>query len=161
MKKNVLFLSIILVASSLVAVFSRQIGIGPSYSYSDCADFFDTLFMIIFPAIPLFIFSLITYPMKENVFQAWWQFTRVWIPISMLAILIAPSYSHNWMFPIEKGTVASFSSLIYIITNILIIFSRYYALKKGYSYSVGVLFSVFIISFIIAVFIFISLARML
>jgi hypothetical protein len=81
----------------------------------------DSLAFIFFPMLLLLIFSLITYKMREDVFQTWWKFSRVWMPLSMLAILIAPSYSSNWMIPIEKGTVAFFSSMIYIITSLVIV----------------------------------------
>jgi len=160
-RKRIVLVSFVLSALSVISIFSRQINVCPNYSYSNCANFFDTLFIILSPFVFLFIFSLITYPMRENVFQLWWKFARVWMLISMLAILISPSNSHNWMFPIEKGIVASFSFLVHSIVSIIIILSRYYALKRGYSYPAGVLFSVFSLSFVIAIFIFISLARML
>jgi len=117
----VIFLASILLILGLVTIFSRQIGLCPSYSYSVCAYFFDSFFMVLLPTIPLFIFSLVTYLMKESVFQAWWRFARVWIPASMLAILVSPSNSHNWMFPIEKGTVAFFSSIFFVIISIILI----------------------------------------
>ncbi len=120
-KKSIPSISLILIVLFLGFVFSRQIGLCPSYSYSYCANFFEAFAITLFPIIPLFIFSLITYKMKETVFQAWWKFSRVWIPLSMLAILIAPSYASNWMIPIEKGTVAFFSSAIYVVVSVSII----------------------------------------
>jgi len=81
--------------------------------YGVCMDVVFDIVIVLFPIIPLFIFSLVTYLMKESVFQAWWRFARVWILASMLAILVSPSNSHNWMFPIEKGTVA-FSHLYFL-----------------------------------------------
>lgn len=89
--------------------------------YGVCMDILFDLIMFFVPIIPLFIFSLITYLMRENVFQLWWRFARVWIPISMLAILISPSNSHNWMFPIEKGTVAFVSSVLFTIISLILI----------------------------------------
>lgn len=81
----------------------------------------DSLSLILLPTIPLFIFSLVTYKMREKVFQAWWNFARIWIPISMLAILLSPSSTHNWMFPIEKGSVVFFSSILFILVSVILI----------------------------------------
>jgi hypothetical protein len=120
-KKKVLLISFIILVMSVIAIFSRQIGLCPIYSYSNCAYFFDSFFMILFPIIPLFVFSLITYKMQDSVFQAWWSFARIWIPISMLAILVSPSNTHNWMFPIEKGTVAFFSSVLFAVISLILI----------------------------------------
>lgn len=90
-------------------------------TYGVCMDIIFDLIMLFVPIILLFIFSLITYSMKENVFQSWWKFARIWIPISMFAILISPSNSHNWMFPVEKGTVAFFSSALFLIISLILI----------------------------------------
>lgn len=81
----------------------------------------DSFALILFPIIPLFVFSLITYKMQDSIFQVWWRFARIWIPISMLAILASPSNTHNWMFPIEKGSVAFFSSVLFVAISLILI----------------------------------------
>lgn len=81
----------------------------------------DSFAFLFFPFVPLFIFSLITYFLREEVYRAWWQFARVATPVSMLLIALAPSYSHDWMFPIEKGSVAVFTSLIFSVISIVVI----------------------------------------
>lgn len=90
----------------------------------------DSMAKILFPIIPLFIFSLITYKMRQEMYQAWWKFARIWIPLSMLAVLISPSNTSNWMFPIEKGTVAFFSSCAFVIISLVIIAYQYFQRKK-------------------------------
>lgn len=82
----------------------------------------ETLF---FPFIPLFILSVIAYFLREEVFQSWWKFARVATPLSIALILLAPSRSHDWMFPIEKGNVAFFTSLIFIIVSTIVIIRAY------------------------------------
>lgn len=81
----------------------------------------DSMAAIFFPLFPLFIFSLITYKMREEVLEIWWKFARIWIPVSMLAILIAPSYTHNWILPIVKGTVAFASVVLFVIISLALI----------------------------------------
>jgi len=91
----------------------------------------DSLSFLFFPTIPLFIFSLITYKMKDQVFQSWWKFARVRILVSMLPILISPSYSYALMFPLEKGVVALFFSAIFVgISTILIVYQSFSLRKK-------------------------------
>jgi hypothetical protein len=81
------------------------------------------------PIIPLFLLSLITYKMREEIFRAWLKFSYVWIPLTMLAILVSPEYG-NALLPIEKGTVGVFFSLLYIIISLLIIAYKYFTLKS-------------------------------
>ncbi len=109
--------SALLIILNLIGTFGLCGGKG----YSNCMDTMHDAMLIFVIIIPLFIFSLITYKMKEDVYQTWWKFSRVWIPLSMLMILMAPSYSSNWMIPIEKGTVAFFSSIIYGAISVYII----------------------------------------
>ena len=113
----------------VIFIYSRQLGICQSFSYSDCANFFDDFALVLFPAFPLFIFSLITYKMHDEVWQSWWKFSRIWIPLSMFAILISPS-TGNWMIPIEKGSVALVSICVFIIISIVLIASGYVQCRK-------------------------------
>lgn len=128
-KKKIALISFLGVILFSIFVFSREVGICPSYSYSGCAYLLDALALIVFPAIPLFLFSLITYFMREEVFQAWWRFARIATLVSMLLILIAPSYSHDWMFPIEKGNVAFFTALVFVLVSIIVIIRTRTALR--------------------------------
>lgn len=85
------------------------------------------------PIIPLFLFSIITYKMRDEVYRAWTRFSYVWIPLSMVAIFLAPEYSADWMFPIEKGSVAFFSSLIFAVISLLLIIYKYFASRRARS----------------------------
>lgn len=81
--------------------------------------------------IPLFLFSLITYRMREEVYQTWFRFVRWWIPLSMLLIFLAPEYSNDWMYPIEKGSIALLTSAIFCVVSLVIIAAKYISLRKG------------------------------
>ncbi|MGB5018941.1 MAG: hypothetical protein WBO66_04385 [Candidatus Moraniibacteriota bacterium] len=74
---------------------------------------------VLLPFLPFFLFSLITYRMKEEVFQAWFRFARIFLPVVL--ILIAPSYSYNWMFPYDKGMAAIIFSALFSLASIGII----------------------------------------
>lgn len=67
--------------------------------------FFDGIAELLMISIPLFVLSILAFWMRDSVYQAWFRFARVWVPLSMLVVLLAPTYSHDWMYPIEKATV--------------------------------------------------------
>ncbi len=104
------------------------------YDNLPCREGFLSLVTIISPYthlfIPLFIFSFVTYRMREEIYQAWFRFTRWWIPLSMLAIFIAPEYSNDWLYPIEKGGVALAVIVVFCTVSILIIGVKYASIRK-------------------------------
>ncbi|OGG78281.1 hypothetical protein A3A36_02940 [Candidatus Kaiserbacteria bacterium RIFCSPLOWO2_01_FULL_52_12b] len=73
------------------------------------------------PVIPLFLFSLVTYRMRDEVYRTWSRFAYVWIPLSMVLILLSPEYGSDWMYPIEKSTVAFVSLIIFTFASLSII----------------------------------------
>jgi hypothetical protein len=93
--------------------------------YGQCMDTTYGIMINLLPILPLFLLSLITYKMRDEVYRAWLHFAYIWIPLSILAILLAPEYSSDWMFPIVKGTVAFFSSLIFVAVSLVIIAYKY------------------------------------
>jgi len=120
MKKKLLVLSILGVLLFDVFLTISFKGLC-SFSYICDRAHDDSMVYVFFLFIPLFIFSLITYKMREGIFESWWKFARIWIPLSMLAILVAPSYTHNWIFPITKGTVAVTLSVLFVIISLVLI----------------------------------------
>lgn len=128
MKKNILFIAGII---SAILLGINQVGVYKMCSNMfECTELLSKSVLILFPIIPLFLFSLITYKMREEIFQSWWRFARIWIPISMVTILLAPSYTHNWMFPITKGSVAFFLSGIFIVVSLVKIVLEWMKSKK-------------------------------
>lgn len=116
-KKYVLVISLIFVIIFFSSLFSQEIGF--CKSYTSCTDFFDKIAETVFISLPLFLFSLITYKMKEEVFQSWFRFVRVYMPVALLCILLAPSYSSNWIFPYNKGMAAVIASGTFTIISIV------------------------------------------
>lgn len=127
-KKYVLVTSVIGTLVFFASLFPENTGICNLVNAS-CVFFFDPIAENLLPIIPLFLLSLITYKMRDEVYRAWIRFAYVWIPLSMFLILIAPEYSADWMFPIVKGTVAFFSSLLFVIISLIIIVWKYFAMR--------------------------------
>lgn len=92
--------------------------------FTRCMQKLHTFFTTFIPVIPLFFFSAITFRMRDEIYQAWFRFARWAIPLSMFLILVAPEYSHDRMYPIEKGFIALLSSVIFIIVSAAIILYR-------------------------------------
>ena len=99
-------------------------------SAGDCPFILSDIELVLFPILPLFLFSLITYKMRDEIYQSWFRFAMWWIPLSMFSILIAPSYSSDWMFPIDKGRVAFFSSLVFTLISLILIAYKSFSLRK-------------------------------
>ena len=120
-KKYLLFFSAL---TSIVLVFLDFLGtdkICGGRQYTMCMQSVHSYFIVLQPVFFLLIFSLITYWMREDEYRAWFKFARWWIPLSMILILISPEYSHDWMYRIEKGTVAFATSLLFVVISIIIV----------------------------------------
>lgn len=118
---------IVLLGSGIIAVVLlalNQIGtfrLCGGQEYGQCMDFAYSLIINFFPFVPLFLFSLITYKMRDEVYRAWLRFAYVWVPLSMVLIFLAPQYSTDWMYPVEKGTVAFLTSALFVIISLILI----------------------------------------
>ena len=98
--------------------------------YGKCVEILHLFSLVFFPVLPLFFFFLVTYFMRDEVFQSWWRFARVWVPVSMIAILLAPTYASDWMFPVDKGRIAFFTSLLFMIISLILIIRTKWKLQK-------------------------------
>lgn len=85
------------------------------------------------PLILLFIFSLITYFMRDSVFRAWAWFAIPATLVSMLLIYITPEYSGGGFGPqisVGKGDVALLTSAVFVVVSIVVIVTSYVVRKK-------------------------------
>lgn len=119
----------------LLVLFSYSSLFETCYNNLACQEGFLNWLNIISPYIhlfiPLFLLSLITYKMRDEVYRAWVCFAYAWVPLSMLAIFLAPEYSTDWMYPVVKGTVAFFTSLLFVIISLVLIAYKYAASRRS------------------------------
>jgi len=75
------------------------------------------------PFFPLFLLSLITYFMREEVFRSWVRFAAWWIPISMVLIFITPTENGSFGFPslTSPGFTAFILSALFLIISLFFI----------------------------------------
>lgn len=128
-KRTVLAISFTGSLVFLVTLFAKQLGLC-SVVNSSCVEIFDPIAENFSAFIPLLLVALITYKVREEVYRTWFRFARIWIPLSMLAILVAPEYSSDWMFSIEKGTVAFFSSVLFVLISLIIVLVSWSTTRK-------------------------------
>ena len=98
--------------------------------WGNCVDNLAGIELLFFPFIGAFIFSLITYFMREEIYRAWFKFARWWIPLSIVLIFILPEYSHDWLFPIEKGAGVFVTSALFVLISAVIIIWKYWRLSR-------------------------------
>jgi len=93
---------------------------------SVCKDIYG---VIVYPFSPfpfVFLFSLITYKMRDEVFQAWWRFARFFVPVIMLVTFLINSRSRSGGMGISGAIAGSFDMFIiglfyaiFIITSLV------------------------------------------
>ena len=82
--------------------------------------------------IPIFIFSLITYKMRQEVFQSWWRFARWFAPVIILVTFLINSQRQSGGMGISGAIRSSFNLFIigifyaiFIITSTIKIILTY------------------------------------
>lgn len=91
-----------------------------------CVDALSDIMRTFLIIIPLFLFSLITYKMRDEIYKAWFKFARIWVPLSIILVLISPEYSHG-LVPIEKGTISFGMSVIFLVVSIFLIIIKFFS----------------------------------
>jgi hypothetical protein len=82
---------------------------------------------------PFFLFTLITYFMREEVYKTWVRFAIWWLAISMLLILIMPESETGGFGPqisFGKGDVALLTCVFFVIVSIFLIAWKYWRVRN-------------------------------
>ena len=132
-KRNIILLSLCGTVVLLIALFSKQIGLCPAFSYSDCSKIADTIAVVFFPFAFFFILATITYFMREEVYRAWVQIALWLLGISMILIVITPEARSGGFGPqisFDKFDVALLVSSVFTIASAAVIVWKYARLRK-------------------------------
>ena len=95
-----------------------------------CIETLANTLRILFVLIPLFILSLITYKMRDEIFHSWLTFTYLWIPLTLIGTLLAPEYSPS-LIPITKGVVSFLMSALFLLISLILILVKHFSLHKN------------------------------
>jgi len=101
---------------------------GTQYCGKSVSDFVPEILMLIgfFVSLPIFFLSLLTYRMKEEVFHAWWNFARWWVPIMVIAVLLALDRSDSFLPPLfSKVNVGLLFGGVFIVVSLAKIVRAY------------------------------------
>lgn len=137
LKRIVFSLSFIL---SVILIILNNIGTfklcGGVYHASSCID---VLFSVIASSVivfPIFVFSLITYKMREDVFRAWLHFAYWWVPLTIFISLLSlnSSYGGGGLGPVMQDWYMSSLRLalhiLFIIISLIIIAWKYFSTRS-------------------------------
>lgn len=104
-------------------------------SWRKCMDLNYNIDLVILPIIPLFLFSLITYKMRDEVYKAWFRFSYVWIPLSMILIFLAPEYPTSGgflsLYAATKGSVAFVSSTFFVAISLILVVYKHITSRRS------------------------------
>ncbi len=97
----------------------------------DCLDTLSGVEIFLLPILPIALLSLITYKMRDEVFNAWMKFAIWFVPLTMFLTFITPDSSGSLGLPaFGKGVVAFLLTALFTIISILIILVRFFTSRK-------------------------------
>ncbi len=127
-KGKVLSISILISIVLLIADNLGNTKLCTTIGYLDgniypCMDVLYLIELMFLSFLPITIFSLITYPLREETFRSWLRFAKWWVPMSMLLVLITPDGQSGGYMPslIDKQVVAFLTSAVFIIISLIIV----------------------------------------
>ncbi len=126
-KKTILFVSIFMAAIAIVSGLFEPFRLCGD-SWRSCMDLNFAFSQLIFPSLPLFIFSTITFFLRDSVFHAWARFAVPATILSMLAIFFMQDSGSGGFGPqlsFGKGDVALITGLLFVVISIVIIVREY------------------------------------
>lgn len=113
-KKNVLkfsFAYVLIFALTVVIAFFCK---GKSCAISEDGVLVSTLYVFL-PLIPIFLFSFVTYKMREGAFRAWWNFARWWAPLLLIVFFLLSHASGGGELNMGQDFTAFFLFVLYSI----------------------------------------------
>ncbi len=128
--KKIVFLASLIYLIYFVGIFVSGSICHSSWCRVRDDDFFGQIFFLFLSFLPVFFFSLITYKMRDEVFQAWWRFARFFVPIIIIVTyFLNASHQQSGFGGVAQGAF-SFAILfvlyaIFIITSLVRIIFAY------------------------------------
>ncbi len=121
-KRTTLLIGIATLGVFLVSVFFVGVEkLCGGEQHTRCTQSLDDLLILLLLFLPVLIFSLVTFRMRDVVYESWFRFVRFAVPLSIFMVAITPTYSSDWLFPIEKGSVALATMTFFTLVSIVII----------------------------------------
>ena len=113
LKRNILIISGVYTLYFLV-LFLVSLWCSSSWCRVHDDDLMGRVLFVLMPLLPLFLFSLISYKMRDEVFQAWWNFARWWVPVIIVSTFLLDNASGT-----GGGYLGMGQDFIFLIQGIL------------------------------------------
>lgn len=130
MKKTIFFLSLIATGAMLIFRNSTLLNLCEKREYV-CREYYDTFEISLYIFVFVLFFSIITYKAPERVFNAWWGFTRIALPvILLLTVLINLKLHHSpggWI-----NVDADVDSAAFVLMYIIFVLGSLVQIARGY-----------------------------
>jgi hypothetical protein len=86
---------------------------------------------ILFPFPFVLLFSFITYKMRDEVSHAWINFTKWWVPLQILLVLLTPESSGGYFVVIlDKQFTAIILSGLFVIISLFIVLISWFRARR-------------------------------
>jgi hypothetical protein len=76
--------------------------------------------------IPVFLFSLITYKMNDEVFESWIKFAKWWVLGTLILVIIAPAHDPS-LLPVTKEIISLLSAGAFTLISLILVISKFFA----------------------------------
>ncbi|MEK7144312.1 MAG: hypothetical protein AAB794_00400 [Patescibacteria group bacterium] len=84
-----------------------------------------------FFAISVLVISILTYKIRDEVFRAWVNFAKWWVPLQIFLVLIFPVGGGGYLVNIfDKQLVAIILSALFTIISLLLILYKWFSSRK-------------------------------
>ena len=91
----------------------------------------DLISTLLLFTIPMFLFSLVTYLLREEIFRTWIRFTLWWVPLSFVIILFSSSrQSANIVGLSDQAIFGTLAFGLYVLISLIIIAWKYSATRR-------------------------------
>ena len=91
----------------------------------------NTLLTLLMFAIPIFLFSLLTYFLKEEIFRIWLRFTYWWVPLSFVMVIFSSDHSGGLLGISDQEIFGILTWGLYIIISLIIVVWKYVATRRS------------------------------
>ncbi len=95
-------------------------------------DVFGLILFFFAPLIPVFIFSLITYRMKNEVFRSWWNFARWWAPVIIVVTLLLENANKGGGMGIGGAVSGGFDIFVISIFYIILVITSLIKITRAH-----------------------------
>lgn len=127
-KKNILMVGFGGSLSFLVCIFSTNLGLCDQYNGS-CVRMLDSASEAFQIFIIVFLFSLVTYKLHNEIFESWVKFAKWWVLGTLILVLIAPAHDPS-LLPITKEIVSLFSTGAFTIISLILVATKFFTVRS-------------------------------